>query len=219
MSTILLNDAAIDASAAPAHQSLLDFVRNTARLTGTKEGCASGDCGACTLILRNPDGSQPVNVNSCITPVGAAINKQVITVEGVGTPAQLHPVQQAMVDHHGSQCGFCTPGFVMSLVAAQLKDSGAPKDREAAITSVSGNLCRCTGYRPIIDAALAAKPTNNLLASTLVASTGGAATLNSPAANEACTQKKRPLTGCWQAQPMRFLRSANTTLTPTPLLI
>ncbi len=157
MSTILLNDTAIDASAAPAHQSLLDFVRSTARLTGTKEGCASGDCGACTLILRNKDGTQPINVNSCITPVGAAIDKQVITVEGVGTPRQMHPVQQAMVDQHGSQCGFCTPGFVMSLVAAQLQDGEAPKDREAAITSVSGNLCRCTGYRPIVDAALSAK--------------------------------------------------------------
>ena len=166
MSTILLNDTAIDASAAPAHQSLLDFVRSTARLTGTKEGCASGDCGACTLILRNPDGTQPINVNSCITPVGAAINKQVITVEGVGTPEQMHPVQQAMVDHHGSQCGFCTPGFVMSLVAAQLKDGEAPKDRDTAITSVSGNLCRCTGYRPIIDAALAAKTTEPMRAST-----------------------------------------------------
>jgi len=159
MSTILLNDTAIDASAAPAHQSLLDFVRSTARLTGTKEGCASGDCGACTLILRNPDGTQPINVNSCITPVGAALGKQVITVEGVGTPGQMHPVQQALVDHHGSQCGFCTPGFVMSLVAAQLQSlksegGSTTTDREAAITSVSGNLCRCTGYRPIIDAAL-----------------------------------------------------------------
>jgi len=174
MSTILLNDTAFDATQAPAHQSLLDFVRSTAGLTGTKEGCASGDCGACTLILRDTDGSNPISLNSCITPVGAAIGKQVITVEGVGTLQQMHPVQQALVDHHGSQCGFCTPGFVMSLVAAQLRQDTVATDytaadtskkdsprteRDAAITSISGNLCRCTGYRPIVDAALAANNT------------------------------------------------------------
>ena len=154
----------VDVITAPAHQSLLDYLRNDAELRGTKEGCASGDCGACTVIVRELDGGKPRTVNSCITPLCAALGKQVITVEGVGTPEQPHPVQQAMVEEHGSQCGFCTPGFVMSLVAAQLREtSNAPSDtdpskpdRNQAVESISGNLCRCTGYRPIVDAALSA---------------------------------------------------------------
>ena len=154
----------VDVATAPAHQSLLDYVRNDAQLRGTKEGCASGDCGACTVIVRELDGSKPRTVNSCITPLGAALGKQVITVEGVGTPEQPHPVQQAMVDEHGSQCGFCTPGFVVSLVATQLREAShssgetdpAEPGRIQAVESISGNLCRCTGYRPIIATALGA---------------------------------------------------------------
>ena len=167
MSNILVNETIFDAAAAPAHESLLGFLRDTARLTGTKEGCASGDCGACTVILREPDGSAAINVNSCITPVGAAIDKQVITVEGVGTPENMHPVQQAMVTEHGSQCGFCTPGFVMSLVAAELRANPGDKQREHAVQAISGNLCRCTGYRPIIDAALHANAGANNKSGTL----------------------------------------------------
>ena len=215
MSTILLNDTAIDASQAPAHQSLLDFVRSTGRLTGTKEGCASGDCGACTLIVRETDGTDPINVNSCITPVGAAISKQVITVEGVGTPDQMHPVQQAMVDHHGSQCGFCTPGFVMSLVAAQLRSGSQAPDKESAITSISGNLCRCTGYRPIIDAALAAT----------TAPTAAAALESAPlsasvdAANTSYTRPKKLKDVLAQLKAQGAQRRLGTAQAPAPWLL
>jgi xanthine dehydrogenase small subunit len=139
--------------------SLLAYLRDSVGLAGTKEGCASGDCGACTVIVTAADGSAPQTVNSCITPLGFALGKQVVTVEGVGTPAQLHPVQAAMVAEHGSQCGFCTPGFVMSLVGAQLQGEPgrlASRERADRVRAISGNLCRCTGYRPILDAALAA---------------------------------------------------------------
>jgi len=158
MSKISVNSELYDTGELPAHTSLLQFLRETAGLTGTKEGCASGDCGACTVIVRSADGSNAHNINSCIAPVGAASGKQVITIEGVGTPDAMHPVQQAMVEQHGSQCGFCTPGFVMSMVAAQLRAPSVAglNQRSAAIEAVSGNLCRCTGYRPILDAALQA---------------------------------------------------------------
>ncbi|MEM1231728.1 MAG: FAD binding domain-containing protein [Pseudomonadota bacterium] len=134
--------------------SLLAWLREELGLTGTKEGCASGDCGACTVILAAADGSAPYSVNACITPLGHALGKQVVTVEGVGRPGELHPVQAAMVTEHGSQCGFCTPGFIMSMVNAQLQRStGATVTRAERVRAISGNLCRCTGYRPILDAA------------------------------------------------------------------
>lgn len=136
--------------------SLLAFLREARGLTGTKEGCASGDCGACTVIVRDPGDGRARTVNACITPLGSALGRQVITVEGVGAPGALHPVQQALVDEHGSQCGYCTPGFVMALVGDQLRDppeGAAGNSRMARIRAVSGNLCRCTGYRPILAAA------------------------------------------------------------------
>ena len=133
----------------PTH-TLLAWLREVRGLTGTKEGCAEGDCGACTVVLADLDPAgrlrhQPVN--ACILCIGALEGKEVITVEGLKKGRSLHPVQQAMVDCHGSQCGFCTPGFVMALYA-QYK-SGSPADLGDAI---AGNLCRCTGYRPIVEA-------------------------------------------------------------------
>ena len=131
-------------------QSLLDVLRLQLGLTGTKEGCASGDCGACTVVCEDPVHGVRT-VNSCITPAGAAIGAQVLTVEGL---AGNHPVQYAMVACHGSQCGFCTPGFVMALVGDQLtRESSGTLLRDDAVLAVSGNLCRCTGYRPIVEAA------------------------------------------------------------------
>jgi xanthine dehydrogenase small subunit len=124
-------------------------------LTGTKEGCAEGDCGACTVALGEPVGGRVRYraVNACIQFVPTLDGKQLITVEDLrGADGALHPVQQAMVDHHGSQCGFCTPGIVMSLFA--LHHQGVA-DRPAINDALAGNLCRCTGYRPIVDAALA----------------------------------------------------------------
>ena len=134
--------------------SALDYIRDTLGLTGTKEGCASGDCGACTVVTGEiHQGEMRYRaINSCITPLGNLHGLQLITVEDLQQGQALHPVQQAMVDEHGSQCGFCTPGFVMSMFA-HLKTHDNPQ-RDEILESLGGNLCRCTGYRPIIDAAV-----------------------------------------------------------------
>ncbi len=189
-----------------ADKTLLDFLRLDKNLTGSKEGCASGDCGACTVVVAEPDKSGAAleykSLNSCICLLGSMHGKQVITVDALRSSSDaLHPVQQVMVDEHGSQCGFCTPGFVMSLFAMQkqtscksggvllLKAHQEPKsmqglaqqdavaveardnvskahpptftssfdnkikvERSEVVKGIDGNLCRCTGYRPIIDA-------------------------------------------------------------------
>lgn len=138
-------------------RTVLDYLRRTEHLTGTKEGCAEGDCGACTVLLGEAvdDRVRYRAVNACILPMPALHGKQLLTVEHLRGPAgEPHPVQQAMVEHHASQCGFCTPGFVMS-VAAMQRD-GTPPDPAAVADALAGNLCRCTGYRPIVAAALAA---------------------------------------------------------------
>jgi xanthine dehydrogenase small subunit len=138
-----------------AEITLLRYLRTRANLPGTKEGCASGDCGACTVLLADTDG-EPRTVNACITPLGAVAGRSVVTVEGLEENGSLHPAQQAMVDQHGSQCGFCTPGFVMSLAGLYQRSQaqGVAPTREVVTDAIAGNLCRCTGYRPIIDAGL-----------------------------------------------------------------
>ncbi len=129
--------------------TLLDWLRDAQHLTGTKEGCNEGDCGACTVMITDADGSRALN--GCILFLPQVSGKHVTTVEGLAAPdATLHPAQQAMIDHHGSQCGFCTPGFVVTMAAAHL--NGAT-DHDVQL---AGNLCRCTGYAPIIRAAEAA---------------------------------------------------------------
>jgi xanthine dehydrogenase small subunit len=144
-------------------RTVLQFLREDLGRTGTKEGCAEGDCGACTVVLAelNSDGNDLTvrAINSCIQFLPTLDGKELITVESLGRDGNLHPAQQAMVDHHGSQCGFCTPGFVMSLFA--LYKSNAKPSRRDIDDALAGNLCRCTGYRPIIAAAEAmydAKP-------------------------------------------------------------
>lgn len=139
----------------PPARTLLDLLREDLRATDTKEGCASGDCGACTVVLSKPDGSHSHTVNSCIRMAHSAHGLQVTTAADLSRDGQLHPVQQAMVDHHASQCGFCTPGFVMSLYDLYQRADGRAVTREEAMEAISGNLCRCTGYRPILDAACA----------------------------------------------------------------
>ncbi len=146
--TFALNGQAVDLDGEDPTQSLLRWLRGR-RLTGTKEGCGDGDCGACTVVLVEADAagaSRFVPVNSCLLPVGALPGREVLTVEALAQGESLHPVQQALVDHAGSQCGYCTPGFVMSLFAGYY-------DGELSDHAIEGNLCRCTGYRPIRDAA------------------------------------------------------------------
>ncbi len=150
----VLNDTEVSLQAVSATATLLDFLRLERRLTGTKEGCAEGDCGACTVLVgRLVDGSlRYESVNACIRFVGSLHATHVVTVEHLAArDGLLHPVQQALVDCHGSQCGFCTPGFVMSLYGLWLNNERPSRaDIEQAL---QGNLCRCTGYEPIVRAA------------------------------------------------------------------
>lgn len=150
----LLNGRNIALSDVGADGTLLDFLRIDQRLTGSKEGCAEGDCGACTVLVgRLVDGGLVYEtVNACIRFLASLDGCHVVTIEYLGGPeGRLSPVQQAMVEHHGSQCGFCTPGIVMSLYALWMQhESPTVKQVE---TALQGNLCRCTGYAPIIRAA------------------------------------------------------------------
>ncbi|MDQ1831447.1 xanthine dehydrogenase small subunit [Massilia scottii] len=142
--------------AAPT-QTILQHLREDLHCTGTKEGCAEGDCGACTVVIGSlgADGQVEMKaVNSCIQLTPTLDGKALFSVEDLQQPnGLLHPVQQAMVECHGSQCGFCTPGFVMSLWGMYLKQEGREPSRCQIDDALSGNLCRCTGYRPIIEAA------------------------------------------------------------------
>jgi xanthine dehydrogenase small subunit len=153
----MLDGELVHAAGLPATMTVLEYLRDVAHCTGTKEGCAEGDCGACTVVLGElaADGERIDYraVNSCIRLLPTIDGQELVTVESLQAPGgALHPVQQAMVDHHASQCGFCTPGFVMSLFALYLQRE-APT-RGEVLEALAGNLCRCTGYRPIIDAGL-----------------------------------------------------------------
>ncbi len=143
----------VEHAAAEPTRTVLQWLREEARCTGTKEGCNEGDCGACTVLVGELDDDGRVAlkaVNSCIQFLPTLDGKLLLTVEDL----REHPVQQAMVECHGSQCGFCTPGFVMSLVACHQRhrEAGTVPTRQALADELSGNLCRCTGYRPILDA-------------------------------------------------------------------
>ena len=142
----LLNGTPVRLSGVTPTRTLLQYLREDRGLCGTKEGCNEGDCGACTVMMTDEAG--PRALNACILFLPQLQGKAVRTVEGLtGPEGQLHPVQQAMIDHHGSQCGFCTPGFIASMAVAH-----AQGRRDHDVT-LAGNLCRCTGYAPIIRAA------------------------------------------------------------------
>lgn len=145
----LLNGTPVRIEGEAPTRTLLDWLREVRGLAGTKEGCNEGDCGACTVMVTDASGSKALN--ACILFLPQLHGKAVRTVEGISGPSgEMHPVQAAMVAHHGSQCGFCTPGFVVSMAVAHLNGAVDHDDQ------LAGNLCRCTGYAPIVRAAEAA---------------------------------------------------------------
>ena len=144
-----LNGTPVRITDADPTRTLLDWLREDRGLTGTKEGCNEGDCGACTVMVTDARGARALN--ACILFLPQLDGKAVRSIEGISAPdGTLHPVQTAMIDNHGSQCGFCTPGFVVAMATAHLNR------REDHDDVLAGNLCRCTGYAPIIKAARAA---------------------------------------------------------------
>ncbi len=153
----LRRGAVIEMTLSDPALTLLEHLRVERREVGTKEGCNEGDCGACTVVLARVRDGELVHepVNSCILFAGQIEGAELITVEDIAADGALHPVQRAMVDNHGSQCGFCTPGIVMSLFALY-QDGSRPVEFQTICDQLAGNLCRCTGYRPIVAAAKAA---------------------------------------------------------------
>ncbi len=163
---IIVNGAARSLDGAPSWITALDWLRSIG-LTGAKEGCAEGECGACSVLVARPDvaddsggvsdgrepGTRWTAINSCLVPALALDGQEVVTAEGLGTPADLHPVQRELAVRGGSQCGYCTPGFVCSMAAEYYRPERADDDFD--LHAIGGNLCRCTGYRPIRDAAQA----------------------------------------------------------------
>ncbi|MEM8551305.1 MAG: xanthine dehydrogenase small subunit [Pseudomonadota bacterium] len=162
---LMLNGAQVVVADVPPTLTLLEWLRGRG-LTGTKEGCAEGDCGACTVAVSRPEsageGLETRALNACIMPLAMAHGASVTTVEGIAnaSPSGRHPIQTAMAEQHASQCGFCTPGFVMSLFA---RPKNAPTHRQALEDRLAGNLCRCTGYGPILSAGAASAPQADLL--------------------------------------------------------
>ena len=140
---VTINGESVEAAVEP-NQTLLQFLREDLGLTGTKHGCGLGDCGACTVIM---DGKA---VNSCLVLAIQAQGKDILTIEGLAVNGQLHPIQQAFVDKAAIQCGFCTPGMILS-AKAFLDTNPEPSEHDIR-TAISGNLCRCTGYQKIVEA-------------------------------------------------------------------
>src|SRR5437868_10825396 len=151
MIRFILNDKLIE-TGLPSGSTVLDFIRYHKRLVGTKIGCREGDCGACTILAGDLENDKLIyrSVTSCLMPLGNAAGKHIVSVEGINMK-ELSPVQQALVDSNGTQCGFCTIGFVMSLTGFVLNEN--EKNFEEAIAAMDGNICRCTGYKSIERAA------------------------------------------------------------------
>src|SRR4029450_4100734 len=166
---VTINGRSRSITGVPLHTTALDFLRGCG-LIGCKEGCAEGECGACSVLVARPGLGTPtewVAINACLVPVAALDGQELVTAEGLGQPGDLHPVQQEMAVRGGSQCGYCTPGFICSMAAEYYRPDRRPADGDDAgpghghgpngfdLHALSGNLCRCTGYRPIRDAAYA----------------------------------------------------------------
>lgn len=150
---VTVNGTVRSLAAAGSALNALDWLRGIG-LTGAKEGCAEGECGACAVLVARPGVDAPTEwtaINACLVPAAALVDQEVVTAEGLGTPEALHPVQAELAGRGGSQCGYCTPGFVCSMAAEFYRPGRVEFDHHA----LSGNLCRCTGYRPIMDAAVA----------------------------------------------------------------
>lgn len=142
---MIVNGETVGVSVTPSAM-LLDVLRYELGLTGTKEACGKGECGACTVLVGGRA------VSSCITPAMKAMNKEVLTIEGLGSPGKLHPIQEAFIERGATQCGFCTPGMILS-AKALLDENPTPTELEVRV-GLSGNLCRCTGYVKIVEAVL-----------------------------------------------------------------
>ncbi len=187
---IVINGTPVDVTAVPIHTSILDFLRSTGR-TGSKIGCNEGDCGACTLLLLENDGS-PRAINGCLSLVPSLVGREIITAEGLAKNGELHPVQKAMVECNGSQCGYCTPGFICSM--AELHERQVT-DPAAIADQLCGNLCRCTGYRPIREAmlqSLSATPVTQAFLPVLPSSPPSSPNYHRPTTvEEALTQKSQ----------------------------
>jgi carbon-monoxide dehydrogenase small subunit len=138
--------------AVEANQTLVDLLRYDLGLTGTKKGCGTGECGACTVVLNDKP------VNACLVLAVQANGAEILTIEGLKPPEGLHPLQQAFVDKGAIQCGFCTPGMILS-ASSLLKQNPNPTEAEIR-TALSGNLCRCTGYQKIVEAVQSVGPSN-----------------------------------------------------------
>ena len=168
-SKVTVNGQSRSISDVPLHTTALDFLRGCG-LTGCKEGCAEGECGACSVLIARPGlgtSTEWVAINACLVPIASLDGQEIVTAEGLGEPGALHPVQREMADRGGSQCGYCTPGFICSMAAEYYRPDRRPSDGSGAepdhghgpngfdLHALSGHLCRCTGYRPIRDAAYA----------------------------------------------------------------
>ena len=164
---ITVNGHSASLEGVPTHTTALDWLRDRG-LTGCKEGCAEGECGACSVLVARPaldaaDATEWVAINACLVPIAAFDGQELVTAEGLGRPDALHPVQREMAMRGGSQCGYCTPGFICSMAAEYYRADRRPQSHANGehgpngfdIHALSGNLCRCTGYRPIRDAAYA----------------------------------------------------------------
>jgi len=151
MLQFILNNRLVETELS-ASSILLDFVRNNQRLKGTKAGCREGDCGACTVLVGTLEGKRMhyISMASCLTPIGNVVGKHVVTIEGINLQSELTPVQNALHVHGGTQCGFCTPGFVVSLTGFAINDQD--KTTVTGKEAVAGNICRCTGYKSIENA-------------------------------------------------------------------